>query len=163
MDVTRQRFRRSGSGSRRGVSLVEVLTVVAIIAVLIGVLLPAVYKIRLSAARTAGANQSRQIGLAILGFSSANHARLPALDGGPQSANPNWSMFQVIIPFAGFDAEWHKTRTEGAACTIRVGLYLGVNDPTLTADVLKQQVIDYCSYAANGQVFFGKPRTRLGW
>lgn len=62
---------------RRGVSLVELLVAIAIVAALVGLLLPAVQAARESARRSTCSSNLRQLGLAVLGYESATR-RLPA-------------------------------------------------------------------------------------
>jgi len=154
----------------RGFTLIELLVVIAIIAILIGLLLPAVQKVREAASRMTCANNLKQLSLATINCADSNSGKLPPSiglypsNGGPSGGNGDGGIFLHILPYIEQDNLYRSCSTTGT--DDRNG-YLQTYSQW-TSQVQNSQVktlicpADYtqspgrpsrASYGANGQLF----------
>jgi prepilin-type N-terminal cleavage/methylation domain-containing protein len=162
---------------RRGFTLIELLVVIAIIAILIGLLVPAVQKVREAAARTQCSNNLHQMGVATHNLND-QVGRLPPLWSwfpGPAANASAGSVQFVLLPYIEQD-NLYKSAYGGVAnptyqaafplppvLTVPIKTYVCPSDPGVTTEGFMQGVsisaggknypVGACSYGANAQVF----------
>jgi prepilin-type N-terminal cleavage/methylation domain-containing protein/prepilin-type processing-associated H-X9-DG protein len=128
---------------REGFTLIELLVVIAIIAVLIGLLLPAVQRVRESASRIKCKNNLKQIGLALHSYHDANGGFPPgyqgAVAGDGSDLGPGWGWAAYLLPYVEQDVLYKSIRFDlqmsdpanAAARTAFLSVYACPSEPAV--------------------------------
>jgi len=153
-------FRKLGL-VKKGFTLIELLVVIAIIGVLIGLLLPAVQKVRESAARMQSQNNLKQMGLGFIGLAGESKAGYlpPAFADSGFSADlrsnigsyrgaTNISGFTCLLPFVEQE-NLYRLFVAGQSPTTRVPVFVAPLDST------QDQASNTTSYSLNHLIFVG--------
>ena len=151
---------------RRGFTLIELLVVIAIIAVLIGLLLPAVQKVRQAAARMQSANNLKQITLAVHNYEGVAN-KLP----GNAITLPNGlrvSCHYLLLPFVEQDNLYTASGVSNAAYLANaktvIKPFIAPLDTSLPGSTvtINGTVWAASNYAANHTIF-GYPGNGTNW
>jgi prepilin-type N-terminal cleavage/methylation domain-containing protein len=104
---------------RKGFTLIELLVVIAIIAILIGLLLPAVQKVREAAARSTSSNNLKQMALAVHNYESSFQVIPPLIGGAGGTTSKSWlqdgSTHMFLLPYIEQDPLFKAATSNGAS------------------------------------------------
>ncbi len=150
--------------NRGAFTLIELLVVIAIIAILIGLLLPAVQKVREAAARMQSSNNLKQIGIALHACHDA-YGGFPTTNGAFPNADTQWArntkpavfgtQQYYLLPYLEQNNVYNTTQDASWNANAALKVFVSPTDPTAPASNLTWFNRGATSYSVNWHAFKG--------
>jgi type II secretory pathway pseudopilin PulG len=153
---------------RPALAATELIVVLAILLILIGLLVPAVQRVREAAARTQSMNNLKQLALAIHNYADVYNGKLPPGVGDDGMADG--TLHFIILPYIEQQALYKHAQGDNGKLAVWnndvwsnvIPTFIDPRDGSAPRNNVYQGWLATTNYAANGMVFSEKPKYKIG-
>jgi Protein of unknown function (DUF1559) len=147
---------RSSRRPRFAVTLFQLLVLLALLAFVLGLLLPAIARIRGAAARTQSMNNLKQLCLALHNCNDVNRALPPIVGAFPDKTTSHGTLHFYLLPYIEQDNVYRNAGGyvwKNGTDSTQIPVFKSPNDMTVPPNYLHQDWLATTSYAGNWMVF----------